>query len=203
MSWSERVNELLYDGEAVREEVPVGEHEVVVTSHRVLAFTSALPSGPNYRAIERPNVEGVTTSLDSDAGALQKAVLWGAFALVLVVGGVLFEVGSLFSIPENLQEGAVGGTGGMISAFTALLEALALVDEAVAVLGVLLLAYAAFYGYRYRESREHVVAIGVAGDADVRLPVPDEDAQSTAARRIQQALATDTTHAATDRVRST
>lgn len=188
MEWSARVEELLYEGESVASSVAVGEHDVVVTSHRVLAFTPTLPDAPNYRAIERPNVEGVTARDDSDPVALTQAVLWGVFGFVLVVGGFLFEMGDLISLPETYESGAVGTGGGMVSLFETVFTALSLLDEAIAVFGLGVLAVAAYYTYRYRESREHVVAVVVAGADDVRLPVADEATQGDATASLRAAL---------------
>ena len=46
--WKSRVDDLLYDGETARETVDVGTSRVVVTSHRVLAFTPDA-DGENFR----------------------------------------------------------------------------------------------------------------------------------------------------------
>ncbi|NHN43525.1 hypothetical protein G9C85_18050 [Halorubellus sp. JP-L1] len=186
MSWRERVDELLYEGESVERTVDVGANRVYVTSHRVLAFFDEDAAGPNFRQVDRPNVEGVGAGSDSDWLRLARAVVWGGLGLASVVGGVLVEFGSFVSVPENLQSGAVGGTGGIVSLFADLVAALALVDEAIAVLGVLFLAVAAYHGYRYAESRERVVTVGVAGAEDVRLVVTGDP--SAHASELRQAL---------------
>lgn len=178
MSWADRANELLYDGESIRDAVDVGEHRVFVTSHRLLAFTPTVESGANYRAVDLPNVTDVTDGGESDTTALKNAVAWGVLGLVLVVGGIVFEMGNLFTLPQNLESGAAGGTGGIVSGFQTLVSLLSLLDEAFAVVGVGIVAVAGFYAYRYRQSRTAVVTIGVAGDADVRLPVSSDDATS-------------------------
>ena len=57
MYWVERAEGLLYEGESVRETVPVGAGGIVVTTHRLLAFTPDR-EGPNFRQVDRPNVDG-------------------------------------------------------------------------------------------------------------------------------------------------
>jgi hypothetical protein len=174
MSWRDRVTDLLYDGETVRETVDVGANRVYVTSHRVLAFADADgdADAANFRRVDHPNVGGVSAANDSDRRALAKAVMWAIAGVPLVVAGVLVEVGSMLSLPESVQSGgAAAGVGGAVSLFRDLFAALSLVDEAVAVVGGLLLALAAWAALRYARSRERLVVLRVAGDDDVRLRV--------------------------------
>jgi hypothetical protein len=174
MAWRDRVTDLLYDGETVRETVDVGANRVYVTSHRVLAFTESNgdASAANFRRVDHPNVDGVSAANDSDRRALAKALLWTVAGVPLVVAGVLVEVGDVLSLPESVQSGgAAAGVGGAISLFRDVFAALSLVDEAVAVVGGLLLALAAWSAVRYARSRERLVVLRVAGDDDVRLPV--------------------------------
>lgn len=180
MTWADRVNELLHDGETVRGSVPVGDGEVYVTTQRLLAFRGADADGANFRGVARPNVDGVAASAESDRGALARALAWGVVGVALAAAGVLVEVADLFTTPEALEQGAVAGAGGAVSLFRTVFDALALVDEAVAVFGGLGLAVAAWYGVRYWRSRERVVTVAVAGDHDVRLPVADESAEDVA-----------------------
>ncbi|WP_323674192.1 hypothetical protein [Halorubellus sp. PRR65] len=189
MSWRDRVNDLLYDGETVHETVDVGANRVYVTSHRVLAFRDAGDDAANYRHVDHPNVEGVTAGRESDGRRLARAVVWGVLGAACVAGGLLVEVGSFVSTPESLEAGAVGGTGGIVSLFSDVVAALALVDEAVAVVGALCCVVAAYHGYRYVDSRERVVSVGVAGDDDVRLRVTgDPGASAAELRRALQAV---------------
>lgn len=186
MSWAERANELLYDGETVRETVDVGANRVFVTSHRLLVFFPEDAPGPNFRQVDNPNVEGASASIESDRGAVAKSVLWGVVGLAMVVGGVLVEVRDLLSLPDTFQDGAVRGAGGLLSMLETVFTVIGFADEALAALGVGLLAIAGFYAYRYQDSREHVVTVAVAGDEDVRLAV---DADGTeAAGALERAL---------------
>jgi len=57
--WRGRVDELLYAGESIEERIGVGDADVVVTTHRVLALTPS-GDGERYRAIDRPNVLGAS-----------------------------------------------------------------------------------------------------------------------------------------------
>lgn len=174
MTWADRVNQLLHEGETVRGSVPVGDGEVYVTTHRILAFRSGDADGANFRQVDRPNVDGVAASAESDREALASALAWGVLGVALAATGVLVEVGGMFAPPAALEQGGVAGAGGVVSLFRTVFDALALVDEAVAVVGGLGLAVAAWYAARYWRSREHVVTVAVAGDEDVVLAVGDE-----------------------------
>ncbi|MFC6728528.1 hypothetical protein ACFQDG_07745, partial [Natronoarchaeum mannanilyticum] len=76
--WRGRVDELLYAGESIEERVEIGDAEVVVTTHRVLALTPS-GDGERYRAIDRPNVLGASIDADGDRGHVLTA---GKAALV-------------------------------------------------------------------------------------------------------------------------
>lgn len=173
MSWRDRVNDLLYDGETV----DVGANRVYVTSHRVLAFPDADGDAANFQPVERPNVEGVGAERDGDRRALAKALAWAVAGVPLAVAGVLVEVGDVVSLPESVRSGdAAAGAGGVVSAFRDVVAALSLVDEGVALVGGLFVALAAWYAVRYVRSRERVVVLGVAGDDDIRLSVDADGA---------------------------
>jgi len=186
MTWADRANELLYDGETVRETVPVGDGEVYVTTHRLLAFRGEDAGGANFRGVDRPNVDGVAASAESDRGALASAVAWGGLGAALAAGGVVVEVADFFATPEALEQGAVAGAGGVVSLLRSAFDALALVDEGVAVLGGVLLAVAAWYAARYWRSRERVVTVAVAGDGDVVLPVGDDETPEDAEAAVAE-----------------
>ncbi|WP_227134060.1 hypothetical protein [Halorubellus salinus] len=188
MSWRDRVNDLLYDGETVQETVDVGANRVYVSSHRVLAFPDATADddAANFRHVDHPNVEGVTAGSESDRWALAKAVAWGIAGVSFVVAGVVVEVGDWFSLPESVQSGGVAGTGGIVSLFADVFGALALLDEAVALAGACFLVVATWHGVRHWRSRDRVVTVGVAGDTDVRLRV--DAGEVAAAERLRTAL---------------
>jgi hypothetical protein len=188
MSWRDRVTELLYDGETVRETVDVGANRVYVTSHRVLAFPDATADddAANFRQVDHPNVEGVRAGSESDRWALAKAVAWSIAGVPFVVAGVVVEVGDWVSLPESVQSAGVAGTGGIVSLFADVFGALAFLDEAVALAGASFLAVAAWHGVRYWRSRERVVTVGVAGDTDVRLHV--DAGEAAAADRLRTAI---------------
>jgi len=69
MHWVERAEGLLYEGESVRETVPVGAGVVVVTTHRLLAFTPDR-EGPDFRQVDRPNVDGAEVRTVGTSSAL-------------------------------------------------------------------------------------------------------------------------------------
>lgn len=188
MTWRDRVNDLLYDGETVRETVDVGANRVYVTSHRVLAFADdGDADAANFRRVDHPNVDGVSAANDSDRRAFGKAVMWAIAGVPLVVAGVLVEVGGMLSLPDSVQSGGgAAGAGGALSLFRDVFAALSLVDEAVAVLGGCLLALAAWNALRYARSRERVVVVSVAGDDDVRLRV--DAGGDTAASELREAV---------------
>jgi len=189
MSWVEQVESLLYDGESVQEQFPIGAGGVVVTSHRLLAFTPDR-EGPNYRQVDRPNVEGTEIRTVGEFGFLQQAVK------ALVVGAVLLAAGMTVSI-EGMVEGVSlegGGTasavgiGGMLGLLQSVLDLLAQLDDLMRIFGALALAFGGVVLGVYLWSRERLLVVAVAGGDDIELPVPgDEDVVD----RLQVALSRD------------
>ena len=60
--WRERAEEMLYAGESVEETFEVDDARILVTSHRVLAFTPGA-EGATFQQADRPNVAGVSRVL--------------------------------------------------------------------------------------------------------------------------------------------
>jgi hypothetical protein len=182
-AWRERAADLLFDGEEVVEAVPFGERRVVVTTHRVLAFTPQ--SEPRYRYVDRPNVTGVEADTEASGRWLGLAVRGIAVGLPLAVVGRVVEFGDLFSLPD-VSTGGRFGAGGMLGVLESLMGALAMVDEALLVGGLLatVLGIGAFG--RYVETREHVVRIAVAGEDDITVPV--EDPGTAAVDQLREAI---------------
>jgi len=186
MRWSERARERLRPGETVAETIPIGSNGIVVTDQRVLAFTPD-GEGPNFRAIERPNVEGVR--LDH-VGATSWLEYVGKGALAGVVGvalGLTLDLGGMFALGGVSGEGASAvGAGGLTRLLGTLNAALDAADEALLVGGLLALVFALGAFGMYVESRSYNLVIGVAGDEDLHVRAPSSaDDQD---RRLERAL---------------
>jgi hypothetical protein len=177
MDWVERADALLYDGETVEREVRVGEGGVVVTTHRVLAFTPDR-DGANYRAVDRPNVEGVGVTTTGEGAFLEQGVK------ALVAGVVLVGAGQVISLDGIVAGISIGGgqaasavgIGGLLGMVQTLLTLLAQLDDIMRLFGGLALALAAVVLGVYAWSRERVLVVDVAGDDDVVLSAPDDEA---------------------------
>ena len=176
MDWLERAETLLYDGESIRESVRVGSGGVVVTSHRVLAFTPDY-EGANYRQVDRPNVEGAELRTDGEFTFLQQAVKALLVGAVLVVAGLTVSLDGLVSGVSLDAGGAAGtvGLGGMLGVLQSLLGLLARLDDLMVLFGGLALAFGVVVLAVYVWSRERVLVVTVAGGDDVELPAPEDE----------------------------
>ncbi|MFC7018091.1 MULTISPECIES: hypothetical protein [Haloarcula] len=177
MDWVERAGDLLYDGETIETEVRVGSGGLVVTSHRVLAFTPDR-DGPNYRAVDRPNVEGVDVTTSGEPAFLEQGLK------ALVAGVVLVAAGQFVSFDSMVADVSVGGgqaasavgIGQMLGLLQTMLTLLAQLDDLMQLFGGLALALSAVVLAVYAWSRERVLVVRVAGDEDLTLSAPgDED----------------------------
>ncbi|AKH98616.1 hypothetical protein [Halanaeroarchaeum sulfurireducens] len=182
--WHEDTEQLLYAGEEVLARAGQGSASVVVTSHRLLAFTPG-HEGANFHAVDRPNVEGVdveTTGTRRLATAGAKVLLGG---LVAIVVGVLVDFGALAaSVPSpGADVPAAGGILGLLDGFR---TALALADGVLfAVGGLLALAGAGAIGAYWLTRRRNVI-VAVAGTEDLRLP--DDGFSADDLKRLESAL---------------
>jgi len=183
--WRDQVDRLLYDGERVVENVGVGSSRLVVTSHRLLAFTPD-EDGANFRAVDIPNVEDVRVATDGNRRYLR----WTLRPLLL--GGILLLAGSTLDIDDPLSSVDTGGAGetgagGILSTVSSLTGLLAVLDDVMLAIGALCLLVVALLFGLYLYSRETRFVVGVAGDADVELAGAGD--QSAVVTRLETALA--------------
>jgi len=177
MDWVERANDLLYDGESVEAQVRVDSGGVVVTSHRVLAFTPDR-EGANYRAVDRPNVDGVTTTASGEFQFLQQAVKAIVVGIALVVAGMTVSLDGLVSgISLDSGGGAASavGLGQMMGLLQTMLTLMARLDDLLRIFGALALVFGVVVLGVYLWSRERLLVISVAGDDDIELTAPEDE----------------------------
>lgn len=172
----EQVERLLYDGETVAEEVAWDGARVVLTSHRLLVFTPEL-AGANYRAVDRPNVEGVGTAARARGGLLERGVRYGVVGVALIGAGAVVD---LEGVVDSVELGGAStqlGLGGLGRALGLMLALLSRLDDLLRAVGALavLLAVALLAGYWY--TRTPTLTVAVAGGEDIDLPRPDGPAR--------------------------
>lgn len=190
MDWKARAEEVLYDGESIWETVHIRSGAVIVTSHRLLIFTPD-QDGPNYRHVDRPNVDGATVSNTGNTGLLKGAIKALVVGGMLLAGGLVIDFDGLAS-GTALDTGTAGGqigAGGMIGIFQSVLGLLGRLDEALLVLGGLGFAFGIILLGIYIRTRNRVLTISVAGDDDITLTAPDEDGS---VQRLQDSLRSST-----------
>jgi len=180
--WADRIQDLLYDGETVRETVAVEGARVVVTSHRVLAFTPD-SDGANFRQVERPNVVGVSTGAEANGALLARGVRWAVIGLVLLGIGTVVDFGGIVGSVDLSTGGTAGvGIGGVLGAVQGMLDLLRQLDAILQGLGALGALLGALVLGGYLITRTPTLVVEVAGDdGDVHLPRPD-DAGATSDR---------------------
>ncbi|WP_135365977.1 hypothetical protein [Halosimplex halophilum] len=187
--WAGSAEDLLYDGETVRERVDLADgNRVVVTTHRLLAFTPD-GDGENYRAVELPNVADVRAGHEGDAALVGLGVRLGAYGAVLLAVGVFVDFGSF--VPTDAFAGAGAGRlgmGGLLATLQRFLSLLADADEFARLVGSALVLFAVFVAGVYLLTRDRVLEVAVAGDGDpIRVPA-DDDALDGAVADLEAVL---------------
>lgn len=189
--WQRRVDELLYDGETVRESLDIGPSRVVVTSHRVLVFKPDM-DGENFRQADRPNITGVGTGARGVSSFLRRGIMVGVLGLVLLVAGIIFDPESLFGGNINLDTsgGQQLGLGGVMDGIRSMFALLVNLDTILRTFGVLALVLAAVILGVYWYLRTPTLVIEQAGEQDdVHIPRP-ENATETATQ-LERAILPD------------
>lgn len=178
--WSDRVEDLLYEGETIEGDYTVDTAAVYVTSHRVLAFTPEI-DGENFHQMDRPNVEGVSLSSGGETrfgrmGA--RAALYGA---LMIVVGYFLPIDSVlgdFSMPDSASQLGIGGVFGLMQTMLDFMRSL---DDLLQTFGALLLLFALVPIGVYLWSRERNLVIESAGEeGSIRLPAPDVEEKALA-----------------------
>ncbi|MDY7082198.1 MAG: hypothetical protein SXQ77_07320, partial [Halobacteria archaeon] len=85
----EKLETYLYDGEEIQERVDIGETQVAVTSHRVIAYSSTGKKKLQYA--DRPNVEDVRTVKRGNTAGLRRGVRFAIYGATAAVAGYLLR----------------------------------------------------------------------------------------------------------------
>jgi hypothetical protein len=181
-AWAGSVEDLLFDGESIDRTVSLGDNRIVVTSHRLLAFTPTT-GDENYRQVDIPNVSDVRAGHDGEDTLVARAVQVILSGAILLAVGVLFDFDSI--VPTDAFAGAGEGAGqlgigGLMGMMQQLLALIAMIDDIARAFGALLVLLGVVIVAVYLLTRDRVIVVSVAGDAtDITVP-PGEDASENA-----------------------
>lgn len=183
--WNDRVEDLLFDGEAIEEAIDVGDARVVVTSHRVLVFTPET-EGANLQQADRPNAEGVRIDASGRDQLRQFGVKAGGVGLLALVLGSLISLDGLLAAPETGGAASRIGIGGLMSMLGAVVALVNLLDDLLRAAGAFALLVGVGAVGVYLWTRRRYLVIDVAGDETMRMPAPENTER--AVERIRAAL---------------
>lgn len=175
-AWAGSAEDLLYDGESIEARVELaGDSRVVVTSHRLLAFTPE-GGGENYRGVDRPNVADVRPGYEGERNLLGQGARTMLYGVVVLAVGVFVDFGSIVPTDAFQQSEATGqlGMAGLLGLLERFLSLIARIDEFARIVGALLVLFAVFVFAVYLLTRDRVLVVDVAGDGDpIRVPADD------------------------------
>jgi hypothetical protein len=149
--------------------VEAGNATLAVTEQRLLALTPD-SDGANFRAVERPNVEAVTSGATGNATHLHRAIRPGILGCVLLGASQFVNLDGVAgaSTPEGTDQLGLGGLFALLELF---LGFLALLDTLLLLGGLGLLCLALVLVAAYGHSRSRELRVSVAGDEDLRVPL--------------------------------
>lgn len=181
-TWSEHVDELLYDGERAQKRVDLEAATVVVTNERVLVFTEG-GNGSNYTHVDRPNVGRVSVENESELGHL----VWGTIILFLAIG--LFLLTATYDLADAVDGVDPGDSTGLVGSVIDVVETLLTVfDLTVFAAGGVVAMIGAIFFVRYIRSRSRHLVLRVSGDDDIVLPVTDADIEADRPVDLHEAI---------------
>ncbi|MXV62641.1 hypothetical protein GS429_11305 [Natronorubrum sp. JWXQ-INN-674] len=173
-SWSEHLEELLYEGERERRRVDLDAATVVVTNQRVIVFSTD-GDAADYRHVDRPNVTRVSVETES----APRHLVWMTVLLFLGLG--LLLLGSAIDLADRVTgAGPEGGdpTGVVDGLFETIQTILIAFELSIFAAGLLVLAAAAVIFGRYIGSRSRRLVLRVSGADDISVPVSDADLEA-------------------------
>ncbi|MFC4540594.1 hypothetical protein ACFO5R_01475 [Halosolutus amylolyticus] len=188
MEWTDHVDQLLLDGERERERIELESAIVVVTTHRVLAFTPGR-DGADFRVVDRPNVRNVTVDDDGSRRTAGWTLASGILGIGLLVTSTVVDPGRIVGDVDG--DGPVSGV--VETAFQVAETVLTGVELALFGGGLLLLALSLLFGLRYGHSRSRRLVLRIAGDDDLDLPVTDADLEAGAVPALEAAIGPEST----------
>lgn len=187
--WRERAEELLYAGESIEETVEIDDAGVLVTSHRVLAFTPEA-EGATFQQADRPNVASVSSGARAESALLERGVRMGVIGAVLVVAGAVLDFGAIVGDVDLTGGEAAGqvGLGGILGTLGTMLAVLRNLDQYMQLVGALLLLLGVVLVGVYWHLREPTLVIEVEGDEDIQVASPASGTEAIV-DRLERAIA--------------
>lgn len=189
--WADRVEDLLDADERVEWEETLESTTFVVTTRRLLVFTPG-GDGPNYRAVDRPNVNRVERTTTGDRSWLKRATTPAVLAGLGLAGSQVLVLDGMLAFDAQTSD-RVPGVGAVLGAFDTLQWVVDNFNEGLLVVGVLSLVLALVLAGTYLATRTTVLRVSVAGDDDVTIRVPENvDGVTDLVERLNTTIRPDT-----------
>jgi hypothetical protein len=183
-AWAGSVEDLLFDGETIRRTIEFENNRIVLTSHRLLAFTPD-SDGENFKRVDLPNVADVRAGHVGESNLIQQGARFLLYGGVLLAVGVFVDFGSF--VPTNAF-GAGGeasgqlGVGGLLSTMSRFMRLLAEADRYARMIGAVLLLFSTFVFGVYLLTRDRALVIAVAGEReDIHVPASEAGTEKVVA----------------------
>lgn len=182
----DRVRSMLHAGEEVIVSEPIENSIIALTDKRVVVF-SPESSDKRFYSVHLPNVTGFSVQSGGETARAVRAVRTGVYAVLLVGAGVFVDLGNIID-PITAPGGM--GIAGILSVINTFIVLLGFIDEVLLVLGLGFLLVTGWFGIRYLQSREQSVAIGIAGEDAIIIPIGRVAHVEASVEQLNQAIET-------------
>lgn len=171
------LDELLFRGETIEEDINLDCARVAVTTHRIFALTSNKNS-MEYDHADRTHLRDATVELAGNADSRNWTVRSSILGAALLSSGYVIEQSSFLAPLGIGDEATTTGTG----LLAALSSALGLFSALFLLGGIAFVLAATALSAHYVRTRKRELIIELVDRDPIRIPVAEEEGQEAAAR---------------------
>jgi len=164
------LDDLLFQGESIQEDVGMSTGQVALTSHRLLVFTPEV-DGKRFSHADRPNVLGASVTVEGDTRYRDLMVRGSVYGILLLGGGYLLDNYPAFKSLTSMDVTSNQATAGTVGMVSGIVSMLGLLTSVLFLAGLVTLIATATLLALYMRTRRRELVIDVAEREPIRIPV--------------------------------
>lgn len=174
-----RLDELLFQGEEIEEDIELDGARIAMTSHRILVLQPG-GDGRHFDHADRPNVTDATVTTSGEPKYRDWTVRGAMYGAVLLVGGILLGYSGTLQQIANVQVDASPDAGAVVQVLDLVVSTLELLAGGLLVSGILAMGATVGLMGLYVHTRRCELIIELAGRDPIRVPVDSEEGERAA-----------------------